>query len=739
MYTDLKSWVGDKDVCLTIAGICVTVIASIFVLGDVGSILVERFRDSDWPGVFEQICFVAIIYFLIYGNLVYHATRIGFLIRHRRHIPARQSELDKLYRISPPRLAVLVPAYKEEPAVVLQTLLSAALLDYPEKRVVLLIDDPPRPTSPADARNLKAMRQLTGRVESLLSEPAVLFRNELKQYLRRCAAGRCSVRKELVRLAGLFDQAAQYIANIESELSVHDHVGAFFIEHTLHTPGERLRRHADKLRRLSADACQRITSDSLVSDYRRLAGRFNARIFSFERKLFDNLSHEPNKAMNLNSYIGLLGKQVREVNHSDRRRKRLVRVATEGIEKFRDVDYLITLDADSLLMSDYALRLVVFMERAENARVAIAQTPYSTFPNAPRIIERVAGITTDIQHIIHQGFTHFDATYWVGANALIRRKALDDIATFEKEGDKMIVKFIQDRTVIEDTESSVDLLLKGWTLYNYPDRLAYSATPPDFGALLIQRRRWANGGLIILPKLLKYLFRRSWSPSRLVKGLIQAHYLTSLAGVSGGVLLLILYPFEESMHSWWLPLTALPYFLLYGLDMRRLGYKWFDLLRVYALNLLLIPVNLGGVIKSLQQAVSGRKTPFGRTPKVKSRTAAPSLYVLWVVSLFVYCLGNSVVDLAFERWVHAAFAFINGLFFGYAIVALVGLNEFAEDLLTPILERLRQENRLRVEQKWRRTADHHAASSSGIDLGEPVPARRYALRFLAGLFSSIIN
>jgi hypothetical protein len=72
-------------------------------------------------------------------------------------------------------------------------------------------------------------------------------------------------------------------------------------------------------------------------------------------------------------------------------------------------------------------------------------------------------------------------------------------------------------------------------------------------------------------------------------------------------------------------------------------------------------------------------------------------------------------------------------------VALVGLNEFAEDLLTPILERLRKENRLRVEQKWSRTADHHAASSSGIDLGEPVPARRYALRFLAGLFSSIIN
>ncbi|TMH25800.1 MAG: hypothetical protein E6H63_14345, partial [Betaproteobacteria bacterium] len=61
--------------------------------------------------------------------------------------------------------------------------------------------------------------------------------------------------------------------------------------------------------------------------------------------------------------------------------------------------------------------------------------------------------------------------------------------------------------VIEDTESSIDLINRGWQLYNYPERLAFSATPADFGALLIQRRRWANGGLIILPKLLRYLVR----------------------------------------------------------------------------------------------------------------------------------------------------------------------------------------------------------------------------------------
>jgi hypothetical protein len=51
---------------------------------------------------------------------------------------------------------------------------------------------------------------------------------------------------------------------------------------------------------------------------------------------------------------------------------------------------------------------------------------------------------------------------------------------------------IADRTIIEDTESSIDLIVRGWSLYNYPSRLAYSATPADFGSLLIQRRRWAT-------------------------------------------------------------------------------------------------------------------------------------------------------------------------------------------------------------------------------------------------------
>ena len=362
-----------------------------------------------------------------------------------------------------------------------------------------------------------------------------------------------------------------------------------------------------------------------MREYRRLAGLFNAEFSSFERKRFVNLSHAANKAMNLNSYLGLMGRSWRV---SYRGNDAYLEPSAEGEAdlSFPDAKYVLTLDADSMLLNDYVLRLVDVMEAPGNERLAVAQTPYSAFPGATNILERTAGATTDIQYFIHQGFTHFKGTYWVGANALIRRQALDAIAVQHTERGFPVTVYVQDRTVIEDTESSIDLIVKGWSLYNYPSRLAYSATPADFGSLLIQRRRWANGGLIILPKLIRHIFARR---SNFAEAFLRIHYLVSLASTSTAVLLLFLVPFEEGLRSVWLPLAAAPYFLLYGRDLVRAGYFWKDLFGVYALNLLLFPViwvaswrpcsrlSLGGKQRSVEHRRSRRARPrprfmFGR-------------------------------------------------------------------------------------------------------------------------------
>jgi hypothetical protein len=327
--------------------------------------------------------------------------------------------------------------------------------------------------------------------------------------------------------------------------------------------------------------------------------------------------------------------------------------------------------------------------------VAVAQTPYNSIPHAPAAIERIAGATTDIQYIIHQGFTQYDATYWVGANALLRKAALVDIVVEDTERGFSITRYIQDHTVIEDTESSIDMAARGWKLYNYPERLSFSATPPDFGSLIIQRRRWANGGLIILPKLRHLLRGKAISISLAVQFFMRVHYLISITTVNLGLLLWLLIPAVDSLQTLWLPLSALPYYLIFTRDLRLLGYRRKDMLSVYALNLMLIPVNLAGVYKSVVQILTDRKIPFGRTPKVQSRTAASPGFVLAEYGLFLNWLTWGVMDLFSRRWLNGAFGLMNAAFMLFAILRFIGFKQSLEDIF-PRWQARRARRRKRV-------------------------------------------
>ena len=180
-------------------------------------------------------------------------------------------------------------------------------------------------------------------------------------------------------------------------------------------------------------------------------------------------------------------------------------------------------------------------------------------------------------------------------------------------------------------------------------------------------------------KLVRHVLR---APGRrnLVEGGLRLHYLGSLAWSSVALPILLCYPFGQPMDSAWLPVAAAPYFLLYGRDLVQNGYRWTDLLRVYALNLLLVVVHLSGVLKSLQQAWTRRKIPFGRTPKVVGRTAAPAGFVVLEFAILGFCLLAAAHDALRHQWSHAAFALANGAFLAYALVAFVGLRAAAEDV-----------------------------------------------------------
>ena len=617
-----------KELTLTGFSLALTGAAAALLLSSTGTIAWSAFEHQDLFRIFEASLFGALAGFLVYGNLCYQVARLGRLQRFEAHRAFVAADLASHFGADAPGLTVLVPSYREEISVIRQTLLSAALQDYPNKRVVLLLDDPPAPKTRQDQAALWAARSLPFDLQTLLAFPSGYLKAAESAFQSRQAHSLAELKEECVRLADCFRWTAEWFETQAKLAPIDSHTDAWFAEHILAQPAHTCREQASQwfMRRahVSDMQAERLPHD-MARAYTRLAARFHVEFDVFERKQYCNLSHEPNKAMNLNSFLGLMGKRVKPVLRPDGLYLQETSTRT-GSRVIPDTPYVITLDADSLLQPGYASTLVALMEQPDHARVAVAQTPYSAFPNPPGILERTAGATTDIQYLVHQGFTRFGATFWVGANALLRKSALEDICTEEREGVKIVRRYIQDRTVIEDTESTVDLLSKGWSLHNHPERLAYSATPPDFGSLVIQRARWANGGLIIFPKLLSFLSRTRKHPQTVVQAFLQTHYLTSLAFAPLSVLLLLCIPFSPELMTIWMPLAALPYFALYARDLKLMNYRPFrDLLRVYALNLLLIPVHLTGAITSVRQAFAGTKIPFRRTPKISGRTRTSGL------------------------------------------------------------------------------------------------------------------
>jgi cellulose synthase/poly-beta-1,6-N-acetylglucosamine synthase-like glycosyltransferase len=625
--------------------------------------------------------FLAVVALLVYGGLVYLCARLGYMRRRSEFRHASHAELQEFAGQSEASVSILIPSYKEEPQIVRQTVLSAALQEYPHRRVVLLIDDPPHPRRVEDQRALAATRALPDQVHSLLAQARAPFKNALRAAEERAAAERMSGEDETRRLAALYSCAAEWFEGQAESEAVSCHADALFVEMCLREPAERYASVARQFQRTLFERGPYLQRDEALSHYRQLDGLFSAEVTTFERKRYASLSHAPNKAMNLNSYIGLMGRRLTVRQTADG--CELCDAAPERCElHVPDPDYVLTLDADSLLAPGYTLRLVHLLEDPQNAAVAVAQTPYSSVLGAPTRTERVAGATTDLQYVIHQGFTAHGATYWVGANAVLRKRALEDIATevFDKRTGLAHKRYIQDRTVIEDTESSIDLVRRGWRLFNYPARLSYSATPPDFGALVVQRRRWANGGLLILPKLLAMLVRRQDRDVGLLQAFMRVHYLVSIAAVNVGLVVLFLIPFPSWSANEWLPFTALPYFLLYARDLRLVGYRRRDLVAVYALNLLLIPVNLGGVVSSLRQAVGGRGTAFKRTPKVSDRTSSPPVYIVVPVLLAAFLVFGAVWSFSHGVPIQGAASTINALLLLYAVTRFIGWRFGWEDI-----------------------------------------------------------
>jgi cellulose synthase/poly-beta-1,6-N-acetylglucosamine synthase-like glycosyltransferase len=141
------------------------------------STIIRQFFEghSTFAFTMQAIGYLFVVTFLTFSALMYLIQRQAAFQRFSKHVRVPRAKLDQYFYKNHPSITVLVPSYNEEPSVVRQTLLSAALQEYSEMRVVLLIDDPPNPQNPLIAEKLNTTRQLTNDIMLLFSEPKARF------------------------------------------------------------------------------------------------------------------------------------------------------------------------------------------------------------------------------------------------------------------------------------------------------------------------------------------------------------------------------------------------------------------------------------------------------------------------------------------------------------------------------------------------------------------------------------
>src|SRR5713101_9746004 len=226
-----------RELALTYGAIALTLIASVGSAGGIAVSLSYAAAAGHWAAGLRQIVFLTIVSFLIYGGLVYQIARAGYLKRAARHRAATPRELARFYHHpNAAAVSILVPSYKEDPQVVRRTLLSAALQDYPRRRVVLLIDDPPHAVRTPDIETLSSARGLPLEIDELLRKPREHFDQALRALVDRTARGPLDLNEEMRRLADLYGDAAAWFEEQGMRYPVSDHADELFVEITFRVP-----------------------------------------------------------------------------------------------------------------------------------------------------------------------------------------------------------------------------------------------------------------------------------------------------------------------------------------------------------------------------------------------------------------------------------------------------------------------------------------------------------------------
>ncbi len=292
-----------------------------------------------------------------------------------------------------------------------------------------------------------------------------------------------------------------------------------------------------------------------------------------------------------------------------------------------DGEFLVTLDADHIPMPDMIDQLIGFFADPKVAIVQTSQDFYNldSFQHLTKWEQRFAWQQQELFFsVIQPGKDSYNAAFYCGSPAMLRRKALEEVGGFAT------------KTITEDMHTGLRLQKRGWQVIYYNRTVARGLAPQTFTGFATQWERWGRGAMQVLRqenpifgKGLSFGQRTCYLASYYFYWMAYQKLVYVLTPIF--CLLTGIFPFVANPAAF--AIYFLPFFLLNLFATAPLegGLRSFVLSEQF--NLVKMPVLMKSVAGLLQ-----RESPFTVTPKSKAspaRTMDMALHIFLLIGLVV--------------------------------------------------------------------------------------------------------
>ena len=304
-------------------------------------------------------------------------------------------------------------------------------------------------------------------------------------------------------------------------------------------------------------------------------------------------------------------------------------------------DFIAIFDADHVPQPDFLDKLLGYFR---DEKVAFVQTPQD-FYNVDSFQHRLTrnkkfwSEQSLFFSVIQPGKDRWNAAFFCGSCAIIRRRALQDTGGFATE------------TITEDFHTSIKLHAAGWKSVFHNESLAYGLAPPVLNPFQLQRLRWGQGTTQVLRRENPLFIKGLTIPQRVCYFASSIHYFD---GFQKAVFYLT--PIV-TLFTGYYPISALngvfllhfiPYFALswWAYEEMAGGFGRIFLTEQYKM------IMFYTYIKSLAGIFKNKRIRFRVTPKTEfdKTTLGMVLPQLFIVSAGLLSVFFAVYRLTVNKW-----------------------------------------------------------------------------------------